>query len=55
MMWQYADHESIRGEANMRQWIKEHTELHDDILRACDAAHDKNVEKMRKESLIDEE
>jgi hypothetical protein len=34
-MWQFADHSPVRGEENMKKWVVDHTELHDEIMKAC--------------------
>lgn len=34
-MWQFADYPPVRGEENMKKWVVEHTEVHDEIMKAC--------------------
>ena len=55
IMWQFADYEPVRGEANMRQWIREHPELHDEIFEACSKAHEKKIDDERKSRLEDKD
>jgi RecA/RadA recombinase len=51
MSYQIGDHDVIRGEANMRQWIKDHPELHQEIMGACYTISDENVLEQRNAEL----
>jgi recombination protein RecA len=36
MSYQYGKHEAVKGEQNMREWLKQHPELYPEIIIACD-------------------
>ena len=44
-MWQFADYEPIRGEANMKQWVQDHPEFHEEIFNSCCGVNDDAVKK----------
>lgn len=50
--YQYKDFDVIRGEQNMREWLKDHPELHEEIILACDGASEEAKAK-HNESLND--
>jgi hypothetical protein len=47
-MWQFADNEPIRGEENIKNWLIEHTELHDEMFKACCNASEEAIEQRTK-------
>lgn len=34
-MWQFGDHDPIRGEANILQWVKDNKDIQEEIVQAC--------------------
>lgn len=48
--YQFAEYETIRGEQAMRDWIKEHPEVHKEMEIACSSANEDTV-KAHNESL----
>ena len=41
--YQIGDHEVVKGEANMKKWIEENPQLHDEILLACSSVTDEDT------------
>jgi RecA/RadA recombinase len=51
LTYKFGENAPVRGEANMRTWIKDHPELHDEIMAACYAISDASVLEKRNEEL----
>lgn len=39
-MWQFANHDPVRGEANMQSWVEENPSIQEEIVQACYAVDD---------------
>lgn len=52
--WQFGDHEAVRGEDNMRKWLKSSPQLISELIEACNGANDDAV-KARLSQLEDEQ
>lgn len=42
--YQFAEYETVRGEQAMRDWIKDHPEVHQEMVVACSSAGDEDVQ-----------
>jgi len=51
-MWQFANYPAIRGEANMKQWVIDNTQYHDEIFNACCEVNDDKVAARNEEMEI---
>jgi len=52
MMWQFANYEPIKGEANMKLWVQNNPQYHQEIFDACCGVNDDAVEKRNEDMEI---
>ena len=55
VMYQFANYDTIRGEQAMREWIREHPELHKEMIDACCFADDDAIQAHNKSLGFDDE
>jgi recombination protein RecA len=49
-MWQFGKHPPVRGEENVRRWVKDNRSVYDEIVKACDAVSDTAILNARNET-----
>jgi hypothetical protein len=52
MMWAFGKHESIKGEANMKQFVIDNPEIQDELMKACFEHQDSTVIKVDAEGVV---
>ena len=49
-MWKFADYDSIRGEAKMKQWVEDNPKIQEEIMEACNNATDSQIQSIINET-----
>jgi protein RecA len=51
MMWQFADHDAIKGQDNMKQWVIDNPQIQNAIMAACETVSDEAVAKRNEDDV----